>query len=264
MKAAPLVDRLKMAIAPGGYGRGGFARHRVPVRRHDHPSPRMALVRPGADTISITGLVTRERGHGVGDLVERRPDRRGVAATIRPPAASMPMSGTRHDRRLPAPCCSSDHSPGPLSFEPVLSTSGCSGPPLARGRAGRWGIEPSSPWSDATPRRRRATSALLGKPHREAAASAQGSTMRRPVGQAPFRPRSMMTTAGIGLVRHGERSRAVGGARLAVLPVYDLLTCPGNPSQAGCHFRRPKHGMITTNDKCHHRDFFNFQFTIPC
>ena len=44
-------------------------------------------------------------------------------------------------------------------------------------------------------------------------APAHGGVILGPVGNAPLRPRDMMTTAGIGLVRHGERIRAVRRAR---------------------------------------------------
>lgn len=51
-----------------------------------------------------------------------------VAATICPVPMSTPTWNLRHERRLVEPCFSTSHSPGPLSFSPVLSTSRCSGP----------------------------------------------------------------------------------------------------------------------------------------
>ena len=56
---------------------------------------------------------------------------------------------------------------------------------------------------------------LLGEPNGEAAPPAQGDVIRSPVYHTPLRPRDMMAAAGIGLVRHGERTRA---ARRAPLP----------------------------------------------
>ena len=84
----------------------------------------------------IQSSVTRERGHGTTDLVEQRPDLRGIIdATIGQRGGHDPAAGRihadmqgPHERRLLVPCFSSSHSPGPPSFKPVLSTSTCSDP----------------------------------------------------------------------------------------------------------------------------------------
>src|SRR5213592_17072 len=67
-----------------------------------------------------------------------------AAATTRPVSASTPMCSLRHDRRRLVPCFSTNHSPAPESFNPVLSTNRCGagrrsrhlqclGPPAQRG-----------------------------------------------------------------------------------------------------------------------------------
>src|SRR6267378_240158 len=70
-----------------------------------------------------------------------------AAATTRPVSASTPMCSLRHDRRRLVPCFSTNHSPAPESFNPVLSTNRmhgfgagrrsrhlqCLGPPAQRG-----------------------------------------------------------------------------------------------------------------------------------
>ena len=60
-------------------------------------------------------------------------------------AASMPRCRTRHARRLLVPCFSSSHSPGPPNFNPVLSTSSCSGPPFGQSRAGSFTVRARRP-----------------------------------------------------------------------------------------------------------------------
>src|SRR5216110_2822833 len=58
-----------------------------------------------------------------------------AAATIRPASASTPMCSLRHDRRRLVPCFSTNHSPAPDSFNPVLSTNRCTGSALDGGPA---------------------------------------------------------------------------------------------------------------------------------
>src|SRR5258706_10015762 len=58
-----------------------------------------------------------------------------AAATIRPVSASTPMCSLRHDRRRLVPCFSTNHSPAPDSFNPVLSTNRCTGSALDDGPA---------------------------------------------------------------------------------------------------------------------------------
>src|SRR6267378_3478526 len=58
-----------------------------------------------------------------------------AAATTRPVSASTPMCSLRHDRRRLVPCFSTNHSPAPESFNPVLSTNRCTGSALDGGRA---------------------------------------------------------------------------------------------------------------------------------
>src|SRR6201993_3313681 len=58
-----------------------------------------------------------------------------AAATIRPVSASTPMCSLRHDRRRLVPCFSTNHSPAPDSFNPVLSTNRCTGSALGGGPA---------------------------------------------------------------------------------------------------------------------------------
>ncbi len=59
-----------------------------------------------------------------------------VAAAIRRVPVSILMCRARQERRFLAPCFSIGHSPGPHSFSPVLSTSRCGGPLVARGWQG--------------------------------------------------------------------------------------------------------------------------------
>src|SRR5207248_5213247 len=59
-----------------------------------------------------------------------------AAATIRPVSASTPMCSLRHDRRRLVPCFSTNHSPAPDSFNPVLSTNRCMGSALDGGPDG--------------------------------------------------------------------------------------------------------------------------------
>src|SRR5438309_1052087 len=99
-----------------------------------------------------------------------------AAATTRPVSASTPMCSLRHDRRRLVPCFSTNHSPAPDSFNPVLSTNRCTGSALdggrvtanvsarrlsvewsgmARSRPSRRMMEPISPEHDAQRQRRR-------------------------------------------------------------------------------------------------------------
>src|SRR6202007_2153129 len=99
-------------------------------------------------------------------------------ATMRPLSASPPMCSLRHDRRRLVRCFSTNHSPAPHSFNPMLSTRRCTGPALdggratasvsarrlsvewagiARSRPSRWMTEPISPsvWRKACPQGQR-------------------------------------------------------------------------------------------------------------
>ena len=68
--SASRLDRLDVPVALGGRGLRSLTERRVPARRHDHRGLWMALVHIGVDATAIKSPVTRERGHGVGDLVE--------------------------------------------------------------------------------------------------------------------------------------------------------------------------------------------------
>ena len=63
--SASRLDRLDVPVALGGRGLRSLTERRIPARRHDHRSLRMALVHIGVDAASIKSSVTREQGHGM-------------------------------------------------------------------------------------------------------------------------------------------------------------------------------------------------------
>src|ERR1700674_3144659 len=113
-----------------------------------------------------------------------------AAATIRPVSASTPMCSLRHDRRRLVPCFSTNHSPAPDSFNPVLSTNRCTGSALDGGPA------------TASVSARRLSD-------RQAATLAQGSIIFRPVRYPILLLRNVVTAIGIGLEWHGGHLRGL-------------------------------------------------------
>ena len=79
----------------------------------------------------IVGSVADDGGEWPLDLVEQGIDLRAIidiaGRQLRgedlPVSASTPICSFRQDRRLLVPCFSTNHSPGPHSRRPVLSTS---------------------------------------------------------------------------------------------------------------------------------------------
>jgi hypothetical protein len=53
--------------------------------------------------------------------------RRTASVQCYPPTDATPMCSLRHDLRRLTPCFSTNHSPAPNSFNPVLSTNRCTG-----------------------------------------------------------------------------------------------------------------------------------------
>jgi hypothetical protein len=97
------------------------------------------------NSVLIVCTVSREGRQGTGELVEQRGSLRGIIAllflvssiaTISPLSPSRPRCSLRQDRRRDVPCFSTNHSPAPPSFRPVLSTSKCSGPAARRRHGG--------------------------------------------------------------------------------------------------------------------------------
>src|SRR5258708_7570514 len=126
------------------------------------------------DAVLVVCAIAGERGDGTINLVEQGTDLRAVIDIIGgqrrgddPTRVGItPMCSLRHGRRRLVPCFSTNHSPAPHSFNPVLSTRRCTGPALdggratasvsarrlsvewsgiARSRPSRWMMEPISP-----------------------------------------------------------------------------------------------------------------------
>src|SRR4029077_5740521 len=140
--AAMFGNRLQMPVTRSGRRIGGLARNRTRTRWHDDRGFGMTGSNLAVDAVLVVCAIAGERGDGTINLVEQGTDLRAVidilvvsaAATTRPVSASTPMCSLRHDRRRLVPCFSTNHSPSPDSFNPVLSTNRCTGSALDGGR----------------------------------------------------------------------------------------------------------------------------------
>jgi hypothetical protein len=141
---------------------------------------------------TAAGRIAQTRRHPVG--------RRGVGGDDLACAASTPTCSFCQDRRILVPCFSSSHSPAPHNFNPVLSTSRCTGS-----------------LSASLPERNR----VVGKPDRQAPSLAQTRVIRRPGRHVALLLRDVVATRGVGLVRH-ERFRIRTGDASDPNPFHPL------------------------------------------
>jgi hypothetical protein len=112
------------------------------MRWHNHSRFGVAFGDLAIDTVLVVRAVGGERGDRTVDLIKKVPTCMpsstslvvSAAATMWPVPASTPMCSLRHDQRLLAPCFSSNHSPAPERFRPVLSTNRCKGSAMHDGQ----------------------------------------------------------------------------------------------------------------------------------
>src|ERR1700746_1089051 len=142
--AAMFGNRLQMPVTRRGRILGRLARHATRTRWHNDRRIGMAGSDLAVDAVLVVCTIAGQRSDGIINLVEQGTDLRAgsstslvvnAAATIRPVSASTPMCSLRHDRRRLVPCFSTNHSPAPDSFNPVLSTNRCTGSGLDGGPA---------------------------------------------------------------------------------------------------------------------------------
>ena len=191
-------------------------------------------------------------------------------ATISPLSPSRPICSLRQDRRRDVPCFSTNHSPAPPSFRPLLSTSKCSGPAaqcrvirhreseaeqIDDGADEPFGL-PQCETEDRAHRQRRGDcqgrimrlpagrgsrfrpprrDGRIGKPDGQTAAPPQCCVVLRPVRDPIPGFRNMMTVFGMVFERHGGEFPVVNGASL---PGQALAGNPADPCNNVIQARR--------------------------
>ena len=123
-----------MAVALGWIGVGRWTEHGRGARRDDNRSLRRVLGHSIVDSILIVGTVGDDGGERIVDLVEQGAEFSGIVDFLAGQGRSDNRAGFGIDAQVqlaPGPAALGAmllHSPGPLSFTPVLSISRCTGP----------------------------------------------------------------------------------------------------------------------------------------
>src|SRR5438270_5223910 len=136
--AAMFGNHLQMPVTRSGRRLGGLARHRIRARWHDDRGFGMTGSDRAVDAVLVVCAIAGERGDGTIDLVEQGTDLRAVIDIIGgecrgddPTRVGIDADVQLAPRPAPAVACfSTNHSPAPDSFNPVLSTNRCTGSAL--------------------------------------------------------------------------------------------------------------------------------------
>jgi hypothetical protein len=140
--ATALGNELQMLVALRRRGLDRAARHRARTRRHDDSRARVACHHPVIHVVSVERAVAGEGRDRTGDLVEQRTDLRAIIDVWGSQFGGDDFAGVGVNAEVqfppgparPRAMLLDQPSPGPHNRRPVLSTSGCTGTLLDRGR----------------------------------------------------------------------------------------------------------------------------------